>query len=457
MSDPNAQSTLARGHNLVVLAPPAPVSTSFVLAGVMDRLGAEGSTFLALAPDEAIPEWARVAEQLRGGRPIRIAGAQTPARLTGLLRSGEASLFVSSPASALELVRRATLKMERLTGLLVLWPEAWGESRNDLLAALFQDLPRETQRVIVTTDPKAGAEVIEHHGWRAPVSDHLGALPPGPAPPVRTTPVAWERRIAVLGPLIEELDPSSLAVWTAAPLDHGAIEHGLAAAGAPAIITTQTPPPASLIIAYDLPAPGMLRELAGAGEVLLLVPPGTESYVARLASIRRPVHPRGVLSRAREEADRDRRTIADRLDRGPGTGSLVSLAPLFERYEATAVAAVLFELWQEARSQPGFPASAAPSSESRQRLWVAIGKRDGVTPNDLVGMLTRECKVPKEAIGRIEIRETFSLVEIAESANPGQVVEQLAGKTIRKRRLAAKVDRKDGQRGGGAEGQRGAR
>jgi hypothetical protein len=65
-----------------------------------------------------------------------------------------------------------------------------------------------------------------------------------------------------------------------------------------------------------------------------------------------------------------------------------------------------------------------------------------VTPHDLVGALVKECAVPREAIGKIEIRESFSLVELAASADPERVAERLSGKTIRKRRLAVRMDQK---------------
>jgi ATP-dependent RNA helicase DeaD len=129
----------------------------------------------------------------------------------------------------------------------------------------------------------------------------------------------------------------------------------------------------------------------------------------------------------------------DRLEKGPDSANLIALAPLFEQYEATAVAAALLGLWQGARdsglgardSGPGVPV----------RLWVSVGKRDGATPSDLVAVLVRECEVSKEAIGKIEVRESFSLVDIDAGVGPEQVAERLTGKTIRKRRLVARPDR----------------
>jgi ATP-dependent RNA helicase DeaD len=116
-----------------------------------------------------------------------------------------------------------------------------------------------------------------------------------------------------------------------------------------------------------------------------------------------------------------------------------TIAPLLERHEATAVAAALYELWEEARAQrPQPPPSLPPASA---KLWVGIGKRDAVTPHDLVALLLNEVGVAKTQVGKVEIRETFSLVEVGREADPEAVAEKLTGKVIRKRRLVARVDK----------------
>jgi ATP-dependent RNA helicase DeaD len=437
----DAAPVAARGHHLVLVAPPAPAWAAPLLAGVGTRLlGGRTGPVVALAPEESVDEWSRVAERVLGGTGLRLAGAHSPDRLTRLLRADALDLAFTSPATAHELVRHSALKMDAVAGVLLLWPEAWGD--DDLLAPLLQDVPRETQRVIVTADAAGSSAAVERHAWRAPVVDLLGAPPAEPAPPVRSAPVAWRRRIEALADLAEQLDPESLAVWAADLGDRDAIAHALAAAGVPATIARETPPAASLIIAYDLPDPARLHELTGAGDVLLLVPPGAEAYVARLAPRRHPVHPRGLLDRAQADVAASRRRIAERLERGAGPAAWHAITPLLERHEAPAVAASLYELWDAARTAAPLPAPAAGAPGATARLWVGIGKRDAVTPHDLVGALVKECAVPREAIGKIEIRESFSLVELSASADPERVAERLGGKTIRKRRLAVRMDRK---------------
>lgn len=436
-----AAPVATRGHNLVFVAPPSPDWAAPVLSGLIARLGAERKgPALALCPPESVDEWARVAARLARGTGLRVAGAHVPGRLTRLIKSDTVDLAFAAPETVHELVRRGSLKMELVSAILLLWPEAW--AGEDLLATLLHDTPKDTQRIVVTADPAATAALVERYCWRAPVVDVLGPDWTGSPPAVRSTPVSWGNRLSVLGDLVEQLDPESLAVWTADTGDHAAIADALASWGTTATITTGVPGKSSLIIAWDLPVPERLRELAAAGDVLLLIPPGTEGYAGRLAPNRRPVHARGLLDKAQGELDQTRRSIAGALAHGPAAASYQALAPLLERYEATAIAAALLELWAAAKAGEPEPAPPPPSAPGAPvRIWVGVGKKDMATAHDLVGLLVKEVGVPRESVGKVELRDAFSLVELKGVADPEQVAERMAGKTIRKRRVVARVDR----------------
>ena len=436
-----AASVASRGHNLLFVAPPSPAWAAPVLAGLLERLQREpAGPALALCPPEAVEEWARVAARVAQGTGLQVSAAHTPGRLTRLIKSDTVQLAFTTPETAYELLRRAALKLDTISAVLLLWPEAW--SGEDLLVTLLQDVPKDTQRIVVTADVAASAAVVERYCWRAPVVDVLGPDWTGSPPAVRGTPVAWRHRTDVLGDLIEQLDPATLSVWTADAADQDGIREALAAWGCEAAVTTGVPEKSSLIIAYDLPGPERLRSLAAQGDVILLLPPGTEAFALRLAPNRRPVHARGLLEKAQGELDATRRTVAAALDRGPEPASLTALAPLFERYEATAVAAALLELWTGARTGPVAPPPvAAAVQDGPVKIWVGIGKRDAVTPSDLVGALVKEIGLSREAVGRVELRESFSLIELKGVPEPERVAEQLAGKTIRKKRLVARIDR----------------
>jgi ATP-dependent RNA helicase DeaD len=69
-----------------------------------------------------------------------------------------------------------------------------------------------------------------------------------------------------------------------------------------------------------------------------------------------------------------------------------------------------------------------------------VGRRDEATTGDLVAVLIKEVGLAREAIGRIELRETFSLVEVP-AGDAERVARALTGLTVRRRKLVARVDR----------------
>ena len=433
-----AAPVAARGTNLVLAAPPSPAWAAPAFAGLLSRRSESSAGLcIVLCPAESIEEWARLVSFLAAGTGIRLGAAQTPGRLTRLLRSDAVDLVLTSPDNAEELIRRATLKMESVASVVLIWPERWSDA--EAITRLIADVPAESQRLFITADPQAAASLIERYSWRAPVADLLGPAPAGDAPPVRSTPVSWRGRIEALAELIEQLDPESCAVWTADTRDHEAIRAGLAATGASVEVVTSIPAPVALILAYDLPSPALLRQLTAAGETVLLVPPGAEGYAARLAPKRRPLHLLGGLDRARSALETARREVATLLEGEPSEAGLLGVAPLLERYEAPAVAAALWQLW---RAKPA-PVAAAPVARppSAVRLWIGAGKRDEVGQGDVMAALTRYAAVPREAIGKIEIRESFTLVELGSGVDAEAVAEKVTGRSIGKRRLVARVDR----------------
>lgn len=74
-----------------------------------------------------------------------------------------------------------------------------------------------------------------------------------------------------------------------------------------------------------------------------------------------------------------------------------------------------------------------PLTEGRVRCRTALGTRDGVAAKNLLGAILNEGGLAREAIGRIQIRETFSLVELPEDG-----LDRLLGK-LKDTRVAGKA------------------
>jgi ATP-dependent RNA helicase DeaD len=420
--------------------PPAPAYAAPVLAGVLGR-AAEG-LILVVAPAASLAEWAVPVGTLIDRTTIRPLIAFGPGQATRRFRSGAGcDLLVGTPATLLDLQRHALLPGTGIAAVVAAWPECWEDRES--LALLLADVPKEAQRIVITSTPEALGDLVERYAWRAlTVGDPTVAVPVTAA--VRTVAVAWNRRVAALAELAEALDAESLAVWMADTSHHAEVTRALQGLGVPATVTSGIPDRAAHVIAFDPPSPARLAELCAAGAVALLVPPGTEGYVARIASHRKPLLLPGALDAAMGEGARRREQVERTLREVPLEEPLVLLGPLFERHDPAAVAAALYHLWLNAPRPAAKPAEAVPPAVSR--LWVGIGKRDSVGPNDLVGLLVGELKVERSSIGQIEIRDTFTLIEVP-APDAARIAAALTGRVVRQRRVIARVD----ERGGGRE------
>ena len=429
-----AAPTAARGHNLVLVLPPSPAAATPAVAGMLSRLGA-GARGLLLAPAGQLDEWGRVVHRLAGDAGLRVQVAHGTSRATRRLRDDAVDLLIATPETAVALQRRSALRADALSWVLLAWPEAWEEAES--LSPLMQDLDKDAQRVVLTALPEQAAALVERYARRA-LTLGAHALEGEPVGPVRTVSVPWSRRVTALPDLMELLDPVTVAVWTVDRGSHDAIGAAAALRAPEGVVATGDAPKAQVVIAFDLPDAARLRQLAGAGEVVLLVPPGTESYVERVASPRRPLRLPGALDAVTTAAAARRAAIVRALETGTPDRALLTLAPLFERHDPAAVAAALFELWASAAGAAE-PATI-PDIPATARVYVGIGKKDGATVNDIVAVLTKEVRVDRGKIGRVELRDAFALVEL-----PAQDAERVAGAlngtTIRRRRVTARVDR----------------
>ena len=95
---------------------------------------------------------------------------------------------------------------------------------------------------------------------------------------------------------------------------------------------------------------------------------------------------------------------------------------------------------RERREREPFESSAPrerraplPVSEGKARCRTALGTRDGIAAKNLLGAILNEGGLQREAIGRIQIRETFSLVELPEDG-----LDRLLGK-LKDTRVAGKA------------------
>jgi ATP-dependent RNA helicase DeaD len=433
----------ARGTNLTLAAPPAARYAAPALAGLVSAVASGDSRALVLVPPHALAEWAAVLLPLAHSAGVSALAAAMPSRAARALKDGSLRVLLTTPGTALALLERSALKVGQLGHIVLGWPELF--DHDDALTALMQDLPADAQRILVLVDPAAGLPLAERYARRALAVGPL-TLPDESLvqkPIVRTASVAWSQRAAALAALLESEDPASVVVWCA---DLGSAIDARAAlpvGDASVRVVTGLAPSAAQIIAWDLPTPSAMAQLREAGDLILLVPPHANAYVARSSTRQLVVRVRGAADEAREAAGRRRAAVEAELTRGGLEGDLLALAPLFERHDPAQVAAALHRLWHTRASEPApvaAPVSTTSALPAVAKVWVSVGKKDGATANDLVGSLTKEVGLGAGKIGRIELKEAYSLVEVP-AAEADDIARGLNGKTIRRQRVVAKVDR----------------
>src|SRR6266568_4141169 len=143
--------------------------------------------------------------------------------------------------------------------------------------------------------------------------------------------------------------------------------------------------------------------------------------------------------RGHHRAEALRTRVAALLETENIEPELALLTPLLERYDPAEVAAALLRMSQRPSATGGSPPATA-AAPGRTKIFVNVGKKDRAGPKDLVGALIREVGLEKTALGKIEVREAFSVVEVA-AGEAERVVRGLTGVTIRGRRVAARLDR----------------
>jgi len=337
-------------------------------------------------------------------------------RTAALLKEGRVGVLAGAPSDLAALVARAALKLETIETIVVAWPEGFADQLDTLLA----EAPN-ARRVILSWNPHALSEFLERHARRPEIVgdiplDSVGQ-PLGPVASARYA-VVTNRRRAVRDAL-DALRSIRPYVWTGGPVEGPA----------------ETP---DAVVAAVLPTREELRLLAAIATPAVPVLASQVGYLRSIATLT-PLPLPAAADRAQDRSAELRAQLAARLAQGDVDAELAVLAPLFEDHDPALVAGALLALGRQpsAVSQPS-PAVAAPAGWSK--VFVTVGKKDNASAKDLVGALIKEAGLEKGQIGKIDVRETFSLVDIAAAA-VDQAVRRLTGVSIRGRRVSARPDR----------------
>ena len=475
---------IRRGNNLLGRAGPGSGTLVAYGAALLSRLepgiGGPRAIVLTAGADPA----RRMAEALAA--LATATGHQVAAAATPWVLPERADILFGTPGDLLAWARTGRLNVKEVEALVVDQLGALQQTGGlDEIEALIEFLPKDGQRVVLALPLTPEVEdFVARHALRAlqiPAQDAAEAGASGPKRgEVRYRIVDEPREEGVLQLISEVLEEAQHCCLffenedRAADVGDYLTLHGFSA-GAPgdesapvwlavgevdASIAVANP--AVTTVSYDAPlGPDILdrRHGNGRGGTIVVLPREMPHLrdVARRTGYRVAPFPPPTPTAGRSALDAlmvRLETAAEEMDLAP---YLIALEPSFERLGAPEVAAAAVALLRERAPSENAPTTAggtparasrsgqqptphAPPPASMVRLYISLGQRDEVGPGDIMGAITGESGIGGSKVGRIEIRDTFSIVEV-EEPHAEVVIRSLNGITVRGRSVRADYDR----------------
>lgn len=428
---------------------------------------------------------AEQAHVILGDTTSRVVPVSNVARARRVLAAGPVSVVTGTATDLLALRRESAVNIESLRAIVMIGLEnILTDGDVTALEALLGDVPEDTIRVATIDDTTPAVDQFLEAQLRrarriAPPPAGDGALAVTPSYLV-TSPAG---RAEALRAVLDAVDPPSLVVVatnepSAADAHRALGRLGLVVDGVLVQVVRQpTSQHVSLVVLWD--APASAEALADA---LATHPVDAVAFLTpeELPAFRRLTHGTGAAwspparkSAVTSRVQRVRASIQEALQHGGGaTASELSLlTPLLDSHDAVEIAAAALRLYESAlRDNAALKLAAtqvtrlsAPAERGarglsvvqggggpRQRVFLAVGKRDDVRVGDIVGAVANEAGIAGERIGAVAMFESHTTVEMA-ADDAARAVAALATATLRGRRLSARIDERGadgGDRGG---------
>jgi ATP-dependent RNA helicase DeaD len=470
---------LRRGNNLVLNAGPGSGLLVAWGAPLLERIGLEGDGPEALVLTATAEVADRLAESL--ARLATVTGHSVAALGSAWVLPGRAHVLFGTPRDVVSATRDGEISLEHVA-LVVVDQASMMEGLGELddVEHVFEFLSKDAQRVVSSLPISDGAaDLIERHVKRAvrvPADDASTQDAPKRGE-VRFRIVPEPREEGTLALVGELLDDGARHVLVycrnedrAADVGDYLTLHGFAA-GAPGdssapvwlgVDALEARAKAQgiedvTVLSCDVPAdPDTLdrrHSLSSGGVVVILAREVAHMrHTARQAGYTVVPHPPKPTSA--EDVAADIRADMEKALQSEDTGPyLYALEPLFERYDPAEIAAAAVAMLRRQTS----PSAPAPSSASRApsrtteaarpsdtpawaKLFFGVGERDGLVAGDLLGAITGEAGVAGNQVGRIDIKESHTLVEVHDVV-ARQVIKAINGTTIKGRSVRADFDR----------------
>ena len=95
---------------------------------------------------------------------------------------------------------------------------------------------------------------------------------------------------------------------------------------------------------------------------------------------------------------------------------------------------------EERGPKPKFERGPIPHEQGMTRLFISLGKNQGVLPKDIVGMMYREGGLPDGSLGRITLFPKHTLVDVPENC-ADQAIRNMRNSKLRGKAFRIDVDR----------------
>jgi ATP-dependent RNA helicase DeaD len=385
---------------------------------------------------------------------------------------------IGTPSDLLALVRTTALKLEAVRHVVLMWPDTMLADGAQIaeLETLVSETPRDSDRTLLVEQvTPALEELIERMALKPRRLTHDTAVQSA-ALAVTYVVVAAEQRAAALQQLLDAREAAPVTIVAdderaARDASEAVTALGLDMPADARVVGSHDDLDAPLVVWYGPPASSEHIAAAAAGtnaaaEVVLLA---TANELQRIrahagsiklspATVPQPVD----AAAQRQRALRDE--LSTLLRRESVDSELALIEPLLATHDSAEIAAAALRLLGRARvraeaaaaarSEHAREVTAAATSEGAKverqqpiageqawtRLFLSVGERDGAKRGDLVGAITGEADITGAQIGKIDLRDTYALVDIATPV-ADRVVERLTGVSIRGRRVTARQDR----------------
>jgi ATP-dependent RNA helicase DeaD len=460
----------SRSQNVVYVVPHDWASISFFLAPLIERIdeGAPHVQLLVLTADaESAAAIAGAAVRLATTKKIGIVAATALARATRLLRLLPSQVIIGTPATVLELVRGSTLKLGTVKAIAFAWADAilTDPRADEAIATLMADIPKESARTIAAAELTPAVEsLVERYARRARKVSASASTD--------TTPLSLEYftasesgRLIALRRILDAIDPDNAVVFVREDDAAKAVAdllRSLGYSGPDALVRlSRGGGSPTTVILFDLPASREeLSEAMGAAakRTIAFIQPRQLTSLRALAGGGR-VRPITLPDAAIQTRSRDemmRAELRTTLEKGVIGRTLLAIEPLLEEFDGVEIAAAAMELLEQERAKVRSTPDAATSPAPRDgmvRLFLSVGARDGLRTGDVLSSIGTGAGIPGSEVGKIEIRDSHTIIEVTPAAAP-VIVDKLTGKTISGRRAVVRPDQDAGERPASPRGAR---